>query len=107
QHDLKIGVDVRREVFLIFKEAVNNIIRHSGCSEARIEFLIQGGWIEMTLTDNGRGFDVAQASERNGVISMRQRALKLSGSLDISSNKGLGTTLRLRTPLKRAGWLKM
>jgi ligand-binding sensor domain-containing protein/signal transduction histidine kinase len=99
QHDIALGADTRREVFLIFKEGVNNMARHSGCTAAEIEFQIADGALELKLHDNGKGFDPSIASEGNGLTSMRQRAARLGGALDISAGNGHGTTVRLKAPL--------
>src|SRR5262249_51946010 len=56
--DLKVGADLRREVFLIFKENMNNIARHSCCTAARVDLQVQRRWLVLRMTDNGRGFDV-------------------------------------------------
>src|SRR5262245_4445490 len=98
--DAKIGADTRREVFLIFKEAVNNIARHSECAEAEIELKIAAGRLLLKLSDNGKGFDTSAASDGNGLVSMRQRAKKLGGELELISN-GRGATVTLKTPLGR------
>src|SRR5207253_3013310 len=68
---LKIGADLRRQVFLIFKEAVNNIARHSACTEARIEMRIENGSLMIKVADNGAGFDPAEMSDGHGLQSMR------------------------------------
>jgi ligand-binding sensor domain-containing protein/two-component sensor histidine kinase len=99
QQDFALGADTRREVFLIFKEGVNNIARHSGCAAAEVEFRAGGGALELTLRDDGRGFDPAAESDGNGLDSMRRRASRLGGALDISTGNGHGTTVRLRAPL--------
>jgi two-component sensor histidine kinase len=100
QHkDVGLGADTRREVFLIFKEGVNNMVRHSGCTAAAVDFRIEGGSLELELQDNGMGFDAGLASEGNGLASMRQRAARLGGALDIRTGDGRGTTLRLKAPL--------
>jgi ligand-binding sensor domain-containing protein/signal transduction histidine kinase len=101
--DLKVGADLRREVFLTFKESVNNIVRHSQCTIANIELRAERGWLVLHLSDNGCGFDPASASEGNGLASMRQRAQKLGGSLDVSSPNGQGTEVILRVPLGHRG----
>ncbi|HZT61424.1 MAG TPA: two-component regulator propeller domain-containing protein [Pyrinomonadaceae bacterium] len=104
QRNMSVGADTRREVFLIFKEGVNNLVRHSGCTAAEVEFRILDGALELTLRDNGRGFDPNLDSEGNGLASMRQRAAKLGGALDISSGNGHGTTLRLKAPSDGRRW---
>ena len=105
--DHKLGADLRREVFLIFKESVNNVVRHSGCTAARVELEIGHGWLELKMSDNGRGFDAAHTRESNGLASMRSRAKKLRGTLDVESSVGHGTVVKLRVPLDHRGatWL--
>ena len=104
RHNIKLGAEMRREVFLIFKESINNMIRHSHCSQADIEFLLKDGWLELKLRDNGQGLDVDKSNEGTGLASMRERAAKLGGALEISSHPGQGTVVKLRVPLARRGW---
>jgi hypothetical protein len=99
-HNVRLGADTRREVFLIFKEAINNMVRHSQCTEADIDFVMRDGRMELSLTDNGRGFNPERESDGNGLVNMRQRAGKVGGTLDISSGRGRGTTVSLKVPLK-------
>ena len=99
--ELKLGPDLRRDVFLIFKEAVNNAVRHSGCSKAEIELTIAGGSLVLIVRDDGTGFDSAQSGEGNGLVSMRRRAESIKGKLDVNSTVGEGTRIILRTPIGR------
>lgn len=96
---LKIGADLRRQVFLIFKEALNNIARHSACTEARVEMRIESRWLTVRIADNGRGFDPAQMSDGHGLTSMRARAKELSGELRIISGSGNGAVVVFTVPL--------
>ena len=96
--DLRLGADVRRQVFLMFKETINNIIRHSRCKVAQIELTIEGSWLALTVVDNGKGFDPTQLSEGNGLVSLRRRASSLGGESSVSSRPGDGTTVRIRIP---------
>jgi ligand-binding sensor domain-containing protein/signal transduction histidine kinase len=105
EHDTRLGADMRREIFLIFKESVNNVVRHSGCNEARIDFSIQHGALELRVYDDGRGFYPEIASDGNGLASMRQRALRIGGALDISSQGEQGTTVSLKAPLDDHHWI--
>ncbi len=98
--DIRLGTETRREVLLIFKEAVSNIARHSKCTEAGIESRAQAGWLEVTLSDNGKGFDATRSFDGNGLASMRQRAERMGGRLEVLSRNGEGTTVTLKTPLK-------
>jgi ligand-binding sensor domain-containing protein/signal transduction histidine kinase len=101
EHDIKIGANVRRELFLIFKEAVNNIVRHSECTRAEIEFRADSDRLFLRLSENGRGFDVTQKSDGHGLVSMRERTVGLGGALEIVSQAGQGTTLTFAIPLVR------
>lgn len=99
--DLKLGADVRRQVFLIFKESVNNIVRHSGCKEADVEFRVENGWLTLKVSDDGKGFDIGAEGDGHGLVSMRDRAKALGGDLQVISNNGDGTTVRLRVSVSR------
>lgn len=98
--DTKIGAEVRREVFLIFKEAISNILRHSCCTMAEVTLEIDRGMIQLKIGDNGKGFDVARTDCGQGLPSMRKRAQKLGGELSMISTPGGGVTLMLKAALK-------
>src|SRR5260370_13813870 len=96
---LKIGADLRRQVFLIFKEAVNNIARHSAATEARIEMRIEGRRLTIKVVDNGSGLDPADKNECHGLASMRTRAEDLGGELQITPNSRRVSSRLFSTPL--------
>lgn len=110
EQEVKLGADMRREAFLIFKESVNNIARHSGATEAEIDLKIDRRWLTLEIKDNGRGFDAdsltngAGRADGNGLMSMRERARRLGGELQINSDPGKGTSIHLRAPLHRHKW---
>lgn len=99
ERDVKLGADTRREVFMIFKESINNIARHSQCTKAEIEFRVEENWLQLRLADNGKGFILAETSDGNGMVSMRRRAQKLGGQLEVISSLGNGTAVILKAPL--------
>jgi signal transduction histidine kinase len=100
--DLKLGLDVRRNLYLVFKEAVNNAARHSDCARAEIELRVEGARLRLTISDDGRGFDPAARTEGNGLLSMRRRAADLGGELSLESSVGVGSRVRLTIPLARS-----
>src|SRR5581483_4181926 len=59
--DVQLGANVRREVFLVFKESVNNLVRHADCTAAEIVFQIAAGTLSLSVSDNGAGFDTSQS----------------------------------------------
>jgi len=96
---VKIGVDLRRDLYLIFKEAVNNAARHSSCSHVSITLRIAGSRLILEVVDNGTGFDPNAESEGNGLASMRRRAARLGASIDVGTGRGVGTSVRVTMPL--------
>jgi signal transduction histidine kinase len=111
EQDMRLGANMRREVFLIFKESVNNVVKHSESSEVILELDVKESWLCLTISDNGKGFDPALVkadtgyltSERrggNGLASMRRRARELGGQLEITTSKGRGATILLRLPIE-------
>jgi len=100
EQDLALGPDLRRDVFLIFKEAASNAARHSGCSYVDIELTLEGSRLVLKITDNGSGFDTCGASEGHGLASMKRRAADLGGDLRLVSTQGEGTQVILIVPRK-------
>jgi signal transduction histidine kinase/ligand-binding sensor domain-containing protein len=104
--DLNLGADLRREIYLIFKETLNNLVKHSNCEGAEIEFRLDADEFVFTVKDDGRGFDPEKNGNGarrggNGLINMRKRAENLGGSYRIESKIGAGTISVCRVPLKR------
>lgn len=104
QQDLSLDAEVRRQVFLIFKECVNNIVRHADATEVEIDFALTDHHLSLRVWDNGRGFakTAPQPGQNggNGLLSMRRRAAELGGRLEVISGNGDGTTIKLEAPLR-------
>jgi ligand-binding sensor domain-containing protein/two-component sensor histidine kinase len=98
--ETKIDTDMRREVFLIFKEAVNNAIRHSCAPLVKIRLSFDDGGLRLAVEDNGIGFDAKKAHRGHGLFSIRQRAERIGGELSITSILEQGTEVNLQAPLK-------
>lgn len=98
--DEKISADTRRQVYLIFKEALNNIARHSGATTVEVDLDRVGEELVLRVSDNGRGFDPEQKYEGRGLENTRRRAAALGAKVDWrSSPGGGGTTLTLLAQL--------
>ena len=106
--DVQLGADLRREVYLIFKECINNLVKHSGCTEAALTFSISGPWLAISIRDNGKGFDLGSNGASiggHGLTNMQRRAQSLGGTLTIDSRIGSGTSITLKVPLQpRSRW---
>lgn len=87
-----------RDLFLIFKEAVNNAARHSDCAKVVIDFQVKGAWFVLKVSDDGRGINSATANDGQGLLSMHRRAKNLGGELSLQSEPGHGTEVILKVP---------
>lgn len=99
KEDLSVATNIRREVFLIFKESLNNIVRHSNCSTVQIDLSINRGILQLIIVDNGKGFHPALESEGNGLTNMKKRAKNAGGAMEIKSAPGSGTRVELQVAL--------
>jgi signal transduction histidine kinase len=88
----RLNMETRRNVFLVFKEAVNNALKYSGCSVLKVS--IDPGSIK--IQDNGKGFDTLAEFPGNGLKNMQQRAREIKGRLEIQSSGDAGTLVVLK-----------
>ena len=102
--DLKLDANIRRNVYLIFKESVNNIIRHSNAAAVKIDFRLMDKELVLQIGDDGNGFDPTQEYDGNGLLNIKKRAEDCGGRLEIDSAEGAGTKIVLRLKLKSAAW---
>ena len=92
---------VRHGVFCAFKEALNNVIRHSGATEVQLVFEVVGEQLVLSLVDNGRGVESASRQPgKDGLAGLRQRMQQLGGDCQITSQPGQGTKVEFRLRLK-------
>jgi signal transduction histidine kinase len=87
--EVRIGDSNKQNVFLIIKEALNNMLKYSGAGNLQIRAEQTGKKVRIVIADDGKGFDLEQAAKRgNGLRNMRERALELpSGTFHIESGK--------------------
>jgi ligand-binding sensor domain-containing protein/signal transduction histidine kinase len=101
---LRVPTGLRRQVFLVFKEAVTNAASHSGCRRAQVALTVAQGTLSLTVADDGRGLG-APNGDGHGLATMAARARALRGELAVESSPGAGTRVVLRAPLARRPWL--
>jgi two-component system sensor histidine kinase UhpB len=98
--------EVETTLFRIAQEAVNNVKRHAGAQRVAIVLRADGGWLELRVEDDGRGFDVTRTSQealrlrRFGLLGMKERVDLVGGSLQVESTPGHGSQLRVRIPVE-------
>ncbi len=94
----ELPLEFKRQVLLVFKEALHNVMRHAGATRASVRVGGDAAHFVLELEDNGCGFDPGAAVSGAGVRGMRQRAATLGGRLEIGGARGGGTRLRLVVP---------
>lgn len=101
----EINMVNRRNVYLIFKEAVNNAIKYSGGDRIAVHISQHGNSITLSIKDNGQGFDLSSSPQNslggNGIDNMKRRAAELEGKLYISSAPKEGTEVILKFDINR------
>ncbi|MGH7952143.1 MAG: ATP-binding protein, partial [Limisphaerales bacterium] len=95
-----IPPEVRHNVFLAFKEAVNNVVKHAQASEVWIRLRLQREIFILEIEDNGRGIGNQTASNRNGLRNMKKRMEDIRGEFSVSAGANGGTIVRLAAPVK-------
>lgn len=95
------SMTARRNIYLIFKEAINNIAKYASATRVNIELRIMDNVLVLIIRDNGSGFDMLSMKSGHGLSSMRQRAESLGGSLTIDSVPGSGTELKASFQIAR------
>ena len=93
---LSLNMDWKRHLILIFKEAMNNVLRHSNCKNVNLEISVNKNEIQLSLLDDGNGFDAGKSFDGNGLKNMKIRAKKIDGHLEIDSHPKTGTKISFR-----------
>jgi signal transduction histidine kinase/ligand-binding sensor domain-containing protein len=96
---VRLPMAQRENLLAIFREALANALRHSGCREIELDVSLRRRTLEVTLRDDGTGFDPAKVKEGDGLSNMKARAAKIGGKLAVESAEGHGTTVRFRGPI--------
>jgi len=93
-----LATNVRHNLFLVVKEALNNIVKHAGATEVGVVISLEATGFELQIKDDGRGFDSVtknKSADRNGLLNMRQRTEDIGGRFNLQSVSGEGTIITL------------
>jgi signal transduction histidine kinase len=94
-----LNPEQRKDIYLIFKEVLNNAVKYSAATEIDILLKKENGFVIMKVMDNGKGFDVAKYSPGNGIKNIRSRAAEMKAEITMNSIPGTGTTIFLQVPV--------
>jgi signal transduction histidine kinase len=95
--------ELETTVYRVVQEALNNAIKHSGATRVEIRVSAREGPLQISVGDDGAGFDSRRAGRGFGLIGMRERAALVGGRLMVESEPGRGTTVRAKFPVVRMG----
>ena len=95
-HAVQLNVEQRKEIYMIFKEAVTNSVKYSGTSELIVTLTEKNGMLSMEITDEGSGFDPTAVLYGNGLKNIRTRAGRIGAEINIESVKSKGTRILFR-----------
>ncbi len=91
----KLTIEQRKSIYLVFKEAINNIAKYANSELVDVTIALHQKRLKMTIADNGKGFDLQAVQDGNGLVNMRRRAEEIGGSFRIDSAIGKGTVIEL------------
>lgn len=97
--NVDLPLDKRKDLLMIFKEAINNLAKYSSASLAHIEISVNKKQFELTIADNGLGFNSLEPTTGNGIKNMKDRSDRLHAKISIESIPGHGTSIKLTIPL--------
>mgnify|MGYP000179509476 FL=1 len=93
---LELEIKHKRNIYLFFKESLQNIVKHSEATHVSIHFHSENNHYALSVCDNGRGFNTEILSEGNGLRNFQKRATELSAHYTIRSEVGAGTKILLK-----------
>lgn len=91
--------EIELVLYRIFQESLTNIVKHSKAGQVSVMLTFNYPKVILMVKDNGLGFDPTQRYGGIGIIGMRERAVSVGGFIDIRSEKGKGTTIRVELPV--------
>ena len=94
-NEITLTPEIKRNVFFIYKESLNNIVKHSGAKNVYINLSEMNDQIILKISDDGKGFNTNAVSTGNGLKNILNRAKEIGGKLELNSNPGKGTELLL------------
>jgi two-component sensor histidine kinase len=97
----KLDMEQRRDIYLLFKESVNNISKHAGAREVSIQLAIVHNHLLLQVKDDGKGFDTMKEFNRHGLKGMKERVNKWKGKITVESAEQKGTVIEIRLPLSK------
>jgi signal transduction histidine kinase len=97
----KLSGEEERIVYRLVQEALNNVLKHASATSVGVLARLVNDQVQITVNDDGRGFDPDAVGEGRGLLGMRERIELLGGEIEVRSSPGGGTEIAARVPVKR------
>lgn len=94
--NIKVSMNERKNIYLIFKEGIHNLVKHSACTSASIVIDLHKNMLRFQIGDDGVGFDPSTVRSGNGLNNMRKRAESMGAFISIESGQGKGTKITVQ-----------
>ncbi len=100
--EIDLDLELSTTIFRIFQETLTNILRHAEATSVHVRLKKTKKFIDLVVRDDGKGIGEEELTKTNsfGLLGIRERAIALGGTAEISGQKGRGTTVKVRIPLK-------
>jgi signal transduction histidine kinase len=108
QQEVSLNPETRKNIYLVFKESINNVVKHAEAKQVKVSAGLEKGFFEMIIEDDGKGFDVETSglgikdsgqrkkiARGHGLRSLEKRAKEIGAQLTIKSVIGRGTIVKL------------
>jgi signal transduction histidine kinase len=99
--EVQLSSQLRHNICMAVKEVIHNVIKHAQATEISLRITFAAGKLEITVQDNGTGFEPTNKTDGNGMINMQQRLTNIGGRCVVESQPGKGTTVRIHLIVPR------
>jgi len=97
--NLKLSMTIRKNFYLIFKEAINNIAKYAAANNVQVNVWTKNATVYLNIQDDGKGFEIKENATGNGLLNMKKRAGELKGHFQVKSTPGKGTVIEIWFPV--------
>jgi signal transduction histidine kinase len=98
-NEVRLPMDYRQHIYLILKEAINNLVKYADATQAWLEVRFDERHLVLAVRDNGKGFDSSRVGKGNGLTGMQRRAGLMNARVEIASAPGQGSSVRLQVDI--------
>jgi len=96
----RLDPEIESTLYRLIQESLTNVIKHAEAGQVRVELVEAAGWVNVSVVDDGTGFDTAQISPGFGLVGMQDRVGLVGGRVSVESAPGTGATVRVAVPAR-------